>query len=200
MRRLLFRGRTWAFALTILLLAPVWGQPPRDASDPPAAAVAEPQDISILTRKLPDSSFQPLEMHNTLAQTDLSFFSGQLTYFTVPGEHSNVRFRRGEPVEFYLKIFLDAADPRAAFFPVKDPSRFTLFPTERDGGDRRVLLSDQGWSDVKRFAGRPLIARLFGVSSFVLAPSAPLEPGEYAVKYTFEDDERVRLFCFAVDP
>lgn len=197
----MFRHRCLALALSLALLAGSQPPPapPRDGSDPPAVAVPEPEEIGVLM-KLEKKGFRSLEMHHAQQDSDFSFFAGQLTYLTIPGLTSPVRYAAGEPVEFFLRVFLDLSDPRAAFFPVKDPTRFSLFRAERERRDRRVVLKDEGLGDVRRFAGSPLLARLYGQSGYRLAPSHPLEPGEYVVKYSFSDDDRYRLFCFGIDP
>lgn len=199
----MFRHRFLALSLALSM----WGQsqtlptpaPGKDASDPPAAGFAEPDEIGVLM-KLEKKGFRSLEMHHAQQDSDFSFFAGQLTYLTIPGTNSPVRYSAKEPVEFYLRVFLDLADPRAAYFPVKDPTRFSLFRAEREGRDRRVVLKDEGLGDVRRFAGAPLLARLYGQCGYRLAPSHPLEPGEYVIKYTFSEDDRYRLFCFGIDP
>ncbi len=201
MRYLLLRsGWLWAAVLG-LTLATASAQPPqRDASDPPVPAVAEPVDIGILMRSK-GPGFQPLEFHQALQSSDMDlFFAGQKTYLIIPGSRSSVRFAAQEEVQFFLKIFMDSSDPRAAFFPVKDPTRFALYTVELERNERRIVLRDDGFSSVRRDAGRPLIPRLFGQSSFVLVPNEKLAPGEYAIKYTDQrDDERYRIFCFGVD-
>jgi hypothetical protein len=160
--------------------------------------LTEPEDVGVLCRQ-EGSNFRSLEMHNAVTSSDFDFFGGQLTYVTIPGRESPCRYRSGEPVVFYLRVFLDLADPRAAFFPVKDPTRFSLFSLQRERHNRRLLLKDDGLTDTRRFAGAPLLARLHATSSFRMTPSDPLGPGEYAVKYSFPDDDRYRLFCFGVD-
>lgn len=181
----------------MLLSSWSWAQP----LDAPSSNLgqAEPEDVGIVFKRLPNGVFLPLEMHHALKDSDISFFSGQLTYLTIPNESSPVRFRRGEKIEFVLKVFLDSADPRAAFFPIKDPTRFSLFKMERERRDRRIVLRDEGFTDIRRNAGRPLLTRLWGQTSFLLTPSDALEPGEYALKYSFENEERFRVFCFGVD-
>lgn len=188
----------WAGCLTLTLSL---GTPLRAEEGAPSSppAVSEPEDVGVLVRRLGKDRFRPLEMHHAQQESDFGFFAGQLTYLTVPGERSPVRFAPGEPIEFVLRVFLDSSDPRAAFFPVKDPTRFSLYKMERERRDRRVILRDEGFTDIKRNAGRPLLIRLFGESCFLLSPGDPLEPGEYAIKYSFEDHDRVRLFCFGID-
>ena len=197
----MFRHRFLALSLAVARFGHTQPPPapPRDSSDPPAAAVAEPEEIGVLM-KLGKAGFRSLEMHHAQQDSDFSFFAGQLTYLTIPGTTSPVRFAARETVEFYLRVFLDLADPRAAYFPIKDPTRFSLFRAELEGRDRRVVLKDEGLGDVRRFAGAPLLVRLHGQCGYRLAPSHPLEPGEYVVKYNFPDDDRYRLFCFGIDP
>ena len=162
------------------------------------APATEPEDVGILFR-WDSQKFRSLEMHNAVASSDIDFFSGQLTYITIPGPRSECRYPSGASVDFYLRVFLDLADPRAAFFPVKDPTRFAIFRLEKERNDRRLLLKDEGLTDTRRFAGAPLLARLHGSTSFRLAPSEALTAGEYAIKYSFPEEERFRLFCFGVD-
>lgn len=161
--------------------------------------MAEPGDIGILMQNT-RQGFRSLEFHQALKDSDFSFFAGQKTYLTIPGSRSTVRYAPGEAVLFFLTVYLDSSDPRAAFFPVKDPTRFALYRVELDSDKRRIVLRDEGLTSVRRDAGRPLIARLFGKSSFQLAPSEALEPGEYAILYRDHgDDERFLVFCFGVD-
>lgn len=163
-------------------------------------AEVEPQEVGVLMKRTAPGQFQSLEIVNALKQSEFGFFSGQQVYFTVPGRHSPVRFRKGEMVEFYLKSFLDSSDPRAIFFPIRDPMKFTLFPSEEEGDDRRVLLEDNGLTSTDRKAGAPLNARLFGSASFVLIPTQNLGPGEYVVRYPLDNECGSRLFCFGIDP
>lgn len=193
MRRVLLRHRRLFYALILLALvgSAVFAQP--------AGEAVEPTDIGQLSKRTAPNQFQPLELMNAVRQSDIAIFN-QLTYFTIPGKRSPVRFRKGEPVELYLRIFIDSSDPRAAFFPVKDPNQFQLHRTEEDGDNRRVLLASEGFDYSKAYAGRPLLARLFGQASFVLLPTEGLAPGEYAVKYSIPGEScEYRLFCFGVD-
>jgi len=193
----------WALASALLcastLSLPLAAQPPRDASDPPVPALAEPADIGILMQST-RQGFRSLEYHQAQKDSDFSFFAGQKTYLTIPGSRSPVRFAPGETLLFYLSVFLDSSDPRAAFFPVKDPTHFALYQVQLDDDNRRIVLRDEGLTSVRRDAGRPLIARIYGKSSFQLAPSEGLTPGEYAILYRdASDSERFLIFCFGVD-
>ena len=181
-------------ALTLLTLIALGGALVAQQQPDP-----EPQEVGVLMKRSKPGHFQTLEIVNALKQSELGFFSGQQIYYTVPGRRSNVRFKPGEPVELYLKSFLDSSDPRAAFFPIRDPMRFTLFPSQEDGDDRRVMLEDNGFTTTNRKAGSPFNAQLYGQASFVLTPTSPLPPGEYVVQYPLDSEQGSRLFCFGID-
>ena len=156
-------------------------------------------DVGVLVRST-RAGFVPLEFHQALKDSDFAWLAGQKTYLTVPGTRSNIRFGPGEEVKFFLKVFLDSSDPRSAFFPIKDPTRFALYRLELEREERRIVLRDEGLTSVRRDAGRPLVPRIYGKSSFELLPTEQLSPGEYAIKYTDTgEDERFKVFCFGVD-
>ena len=96
-----------------------------------AQPATEPQDISVLMKRGAGGSFAPLEMRRAPRQVRGSLFGSTDSFLSVPGLASSVRFRAGEPVEFYLKVYLSTTDPRASFFPLRDPTKFTLFKLER---------------------------------------------------------------------
>lgn len=175
----------------------------------------EPEEVGILVKRTASNQFEPLEVLNVLPQSDTAFLANTLEYYTISGPHSTTRFRAGEPIEFYIKSFLDRDDPRAALFPVTDPTLFALFVTRPEGQDRRVVLDDDGSTSHAPNAGMPLLARLFGKASFMLSPTRPLAPGEYAIQYPLPgyaptpgsvhgpghgESHASRLFCFGVDP
>lgn len=179
-----------------------------------AEPVSEPEEIGILVRQVSAQQFQPLEMLNALPQSDTALLGGTLEYFTIPGSHSPVRFKAGEPVLLYIRSNLNPEDPRAALVPVTDPTLFALFRAREEGDNRRILLDDDGASSHAPEAGKPLIARPFGRASFVVAPVGTLSPGEYAVQYPLSpysptpgsvhpshgEAHGSRLYCFGVDP
>lgn len=180
-----------------------------------AETVLEPEDVGVLVKRTASSRFEPLEVLNVLTQADTAFLGGTLQYYTIPGPHSTTRFRAGEPVIFYIRSFLDRDDPRAALFPTTDPTLFALFFTRPEGQDRRVVLDDDGSASHAPDAGLPLLARLFGHASFMLSPTRPLPPGEYAIQYPLPgyaptpgsvhgpghgESHASRLFCFGIDP
>jgi len=72
------------------------------------------------------------------------------------------------------------------------------------GGQRPAADWPQTWSwnqldpsGLRRDGGSPLLVRLFGESSFVLAPTTPLAPGEYALSY---NNDNLVVYCFGVEP
>ena len=165
-----------------------------------AETVAEPQDLGLLLRKN-GAVFQPLELQRALKQDRAPFFSTtESTLLVVPGTRSPVRFAAKQPVEFFLRVFLNDSDPRAAFFPMRDPTKFSLIQLKVDGEERQMILTEVGLTYVNRQTGRPLLVRLFGEHSFQMTPGQPLPPGEYAVKFQESDGDKFDLFCFGVDP
>ena len=162
--------------------------------------VSEPQDISVLMKRAVNGSFVPLEMHRALRQTRGSFFGSTDSFLSVPGGASNVRFKAPEVVQFFLKVFLSTTDPRASFFPLQDPTKFTLFKLQAKDDHREVVLTESGALYTNREGGSPLLVRLFGESSFVLAPTTPLTPGEYALSYNPEGCDNLVVYCFGVEP
>lgn len=166
-----------------------------------AQPVAEPQDISVLMKQATGGVFSPLEMHRALRQTRGSFFGSTDCFLSVPGSASNVRYRKAEPIQFFLKVYLSTTDPRASFFPLQDPTKFTLYKLVSKDDHREVVLSESGALYVNRDGGSPLLVRLFGESSFVLAPTTPLAPGEYALSYNPGDNnDNLVVYCFGVEP
>lgn len=162
--------------------------------------VAEPQDLGVLLRKN-GAAFQPLELQRALKQERTPIFSTvQSTLLVVPGSRSPIRFSATQKVELYLRVFLNDSDPRAAFFTMRDPNKFSLVQLKSEDEERQIALTEIGLTYVNRQAGRPLLVRLFGEHSFLLTPSEPLAPGEYAIKYQQEDSEKYDLFCFGIDP
>lgn len=115
-----------------------------------------------------------------------------------------MRFKVNTPIVFYLRVFLDESDPRAGFFPLRDPTKFKLVELNADKEQRKMTLVKSGFTYTKRQVGRPLLVRLYGEHCFQLSPSEALAPGEYAVKYLREsedsdEEEQFELFCFGVD-
>jgi hypothetical protein len=144
--------------------------------------------------------FVPLEMHRALRQARDSFFGSSESFLRVPGSASHVRFQPTEPIQFYLKVFVSTSDPRASFFPAQDPTKFILFQLNSLDERREVVLTETGLLHVRRDGGRPLLVRLHGESSFVLAPTQPLPPGEYALRYEGTDCDDMVVFCFGIEP
>lgn len=150
-------------------------------------------------------SFVPLELQSALKQDRTSFFASTTEEFlVVPGAKSSVRFKVNTPIVFYLRVFLDESDPRAGFFPLRDPTKFKLVELNADKEQRKMTLVKSGFTYTKRQVGRPLLVRLYGEHCFQLSPSEALAPGEYAVKYLREsedsdEEEQFELFCFGVD-
>lgn len=164
----------------------------------------EPQDLGVLLYRQGDS-FPPLELQSAVRQERAPFFSTvSEEYLVVPEARSPVRFRAGDGLVFYLRVFLNDSDPRAAFFPLRDPTRFRLVEMQSHKDERRMTLVKSGFTYTNRQVGRPLLVRLYGEQCFQLTPSDPLPPGEYAVKYLLEDEdfdgEQFELFCFGIDP
>ena len=173
----------------------IWAQ---DAETP------EPQDLGVLLY-LKDGIFFPLELQSAVKQDRSPFFSTSSEEFlVVPGPKSPIRFKANTPFVMYLRVFLDESDPRAGFFPLRDPTRFRLISLEADKEQRKMTLVKSGLTYTKRQVGRPLLVRLYGEHCFQLSPSEALEPGEYAIKYQREDEDgdeqdQYDLFCFGVD-
>lgn len=164
----------------------------------------EPQDLGVLLYRKEDS-FLPLELQSAVRQERSPFLSTvSEEYLVVPGSRSSVRFRSGDGIAFYLRVFLNDSDPRAAFFPLRDPTRFKLVEMQSTKDERRMTLVKSGFTYTNRQVGRPLLVRLYGEQCFQLTPSEPLPPGEYAIKYLLEDEysdeEAYELFCFGIDP
>lgn len=170
------------------------------SSAQPPQPVSEPQDISVLMKQAVNGSFSPLEMHRALRQTRGSFFGSTDSFLSVPGPASSVRYRKADAIQFFLKVFLSTTDPRASFFPLQDPTKFTLFRLQAKDDHREVVLTESGALYTNREGGSPLLVRLFGESSFVLAPTSPLVPGEYALGYNVEACENLTVYCFGVEP
>lgn len=167
---------------------------------PVAQPVSEPQDIAVLMKQAKDGSFTPLEMHRALHQRRDSFFGPTDVFLRVPGAASAVRYRSSEAVQFFLKVFVSTTDPRASFFPLQDPTKFTLFKLQVHDDGREVVLTESGALYTNREGGSPLLVRLFGDSSFVLAPTTRLAPGEYALGYDVEHCDNLVVYCFGVEP
>ncbi len=162
--------------------------------------LTEPQDLGVLLRKNGEM-FHPLELQRALKQERTPIFSTvQSTLLIIPGTRSPVRFSASQKIELYLRVFLNDSDPRAAFFTIRDPNKFSLIQLKSEDEDRQIALTEVGFTYVNRKTGRPLLVRLFGEHSFLLTPSEALAPGEYAIKYQDEDTEKYDLFCFGVDP
>ncbi len=166
----------------------------------------EPQDLGVLLYRQ-GNTFAPLEMQSAVKQERSPFLAtSSEEYLVVAGARSPVRFQQGDGMIFYLRVFLDDSDPRAAFFPLRDPTRFSLVKLQvHERKERRMTLVKTGLTYVNRQVGKPLLVRLYGEQSFQLSPSEPLEPGEYAVKYLRDDEDdtdgdHFELFCFGVDP
>jgi hypothetical protein len=182
-------------ALVILLGSPSVAETP----------LLEPQDLGVLLYRQGDQ-FPPLELQSAVKQERSPFFSSVSEEFLVlPGARSPVRFQAKQAIVFYLRVFLNDSDPRAAFFPLRDPTRFMLVQLTTDKQERRMTLVKSGWSYTFRQVGRPMLVRLYGEQCFQLTPSEPLQPGEYAIKYLREDEdgldtEQFDLFCFGIDP
>lgn len=166
----------------------------------PAQPVSEPQDISVLMKQAGSGAFAPLEMHRALRQTRGSFFGSTDSFLSVPGGASSVRFKKTETLQFFLKVFLSTTDPRASFFPLQDPTKFTLFRLQAKDDHREVVLTESGALYTNREGGSPLLVRLFGESSFVLTPTTPLAAGEYALGYDVEHCDNLIVYCFGVEP
>lgn len=165
-----------------------------------AQPVNEPQDLAVLMRQGANGSFTPLEMHRALRQMRDSFFGSNDIFLRVPGPTSSVRFRSTEAIQFFLKVFVSTTDPRASFFPLQDPTKFTLFKLQPKDECREVVLTESGALYTNREGGSPLLVRLFGDSSFVLAPTTRLAPGEYALGYDVEHCDNLVVYCFGVEP
>jgi hypothetical protein len=166
-----------------------------------AQPTAEPQDISVVMKRVAGGAFTPLEMRRAPRQIRGSLFGSTDSFLSVPGLASTVRFRANEPVEFFLKVYLSTTDPRASFFPLRDPTKFTLFKLDSKEDHREVVLSESGVLYTNREGGSPLMVRLFGESSFVLSPTSPLPPGEYALSYNVEGcGDNPVVYCFGVEP
>lgn len=182
--------------LWLILLCPARAESP----------LMEPQDLGVLLYRQGDH-FPPLELQAAMKQERSPFLStSSEEYLVVPGARSPVRFKQGDGIVFYLRVFLDDSDPRAGFFPLRDPTKFMLVKLNVvDKKERRLSLVKSSFTSTTRQSGRPLLVRLYGEQSFQLSPSEALEPGEYAVKYLrededYNDDEQFDLFCFGLDP
>jgi hypothetical protein len=183
----LFFRRVLVFAFAVVVLAG-------------AEPVAEPQDISVLMKRTAGGGFVPLEMHRALRQSRGSLFGSMDSFLSIPGSTSAVRFKAAEPIQFYLKVYMSTTDPRASFFPLQDPTKFTLFKLDSLEERREVVLTEAGLLHVNRDGGSPMLVRLFGDSSFVLAPTQSLGAGEYALRYGGLDCDDMVVFCFGVEP
>ncbi len=163
--------------------------------------VVEPEDLGVILFQT-TQGFTPLEVQRAVAQDRSPFFSTvEERLLLLPGNQSPVRFRVQEPLEFYLRVFLNDADPRAGFFPLRDPNLFSIIRFERQRGERKFSLVRAGVTFVDRDVGRPLLVRLFGEHSFIMTPAQPLDPGEYALMYRDElYGQAYDLFCFGIDP
>ena len=186
--------------LTVLLMLSgnvCWAKSPRNAS------TSEPQDIGVLLY-LTGRNFVPLELQTAIKQDRSLIFSATTEEFlAIPGAKSPVRFKTNAAIVLYLRVFLDESDPRAGFFPLRDPNRFRLVRLENDGEQRKITLVKSGLTYTKRQLGHPLLVRLYGEHSFQLSPSEALAPGEYAIKYERDENEseadQFDLFCFGID-
>ncbi len=185
-------------ALLVLTSGTTWAQ------ETSANEVPEPQDLGVLLH-LQNQTFVPLELQSAVKQDRTSFFASTSEEFlVVPGAKSSIRFKVNTPIVFYLRVFLDESDPRAGFFPLRDPTKFKLVELKADKEQRKMTLVKSGFTYTKRQVGRPLLVRLYGEHCFQLSPSEALEPGEYAVKYLRESEDsdeegQFDLFCFGVD-
>lgn len=199
-RQTLVGKQFWKILLAFLLLSSsVSFAQKRDKTTP-----SEPQDLGVLLF-LKSGNFVPLELKSPVKQDRSHFFSATSEEFLViPGPKSPIRFKTKAAVVLYLRVLLEEQDPRAGFFPLRDPTRFRLVRLDADQEQRRMSLVKSGLTYTDRQVGRPLLVRLYGENSFQLSPSEALEPGEYAIKYQrdVEDsskDETFDLFCFGLD-
>jgi hypothetical protein len=119
-------------------------------------------------------------------------YGGGEGYFEVPGETSPVRFKEGQNLEFVVLVATQQSDPQEII---------RLFSWRGERGVRRLTIDKAGSMGLSskylmNQSQVPLNATKYGKSSFKVASTEVLPPGEYTLSAPGTEDR----FCFGVDP
>jgi len=110
-------------------------------------------------------------------------FGGYRVVAEVEREHSSLRLKAGQTLEFVLQL------PWGV-----DPLKMRLYRLEAKDGKRQVVFGSATLMTAKIGYFQVNVTR-FGEHSYKFAPANPLTPGEYA----FITENLQEVFCFGVD-
>jgi hypothetical protein len=183
------------FSLLLLAALPQATTPPSSPSVTTIQApsgITEPEDISVVHYLDAKNQPIPLEMHRAQFQSRDRAFRGSQEMLIVAGTTSPVQFHEGEVPRFVVQVLL----------PMQLPTEYELFPLviRKKERQRAVVLTDQGFWTENGSRGFHLRVRRYGQNSFLILPSSPLPPGEYAFKYGLAAWKSKDLYCFTVLP
>jgi hypothetical protein len=160
----------------------------------PTLSGQEPEYVGTFCLRNPTTGgLTPLERQSgtsAISVTAMGFGGGE-SYIRVNGERSSLRLQEGSEAEFVV----------LAESQNTDPQQFAqLFALDVIDGERRLPMTrvasmGLGARSVANNNQMALVATRFGKSSFLIKPSEPLGPGEYA----FVGPVTGVGFCFGID-
>jgi hypothetical protein len=169
-------------AMCMLVALPLLAQ---DASTP-----EEPEYINNVFRLDANGMLKALERQTSRAEGKYTFpVFGMRNTLVISGEHSPVRFKADENLEFVVRVAQRDVDPH-------DSIQFFAFKPSK--GKRELLLQTINLTVKRRDQENAVafVATKYGQFSFRIRPESRLPPGEYAISTTSTND----AYCFGVDP
>lgn len=157
----------------------------------------EPQDLgAVFLLRGSASELVPLEARRAVYESNGGLLSSS-EELKIREARSPVRFLVGDSLQFVVRTSVNENDNR--YFDPHDPKLYALYKLEPGRSERRLILSEQGLTSSNSAPGAYLVrVRPYGSNSFMLIPSEPLTPGEYAFRYG-QGSDSLDLFAFGVD-
>lgn len=158
-------------------------------------AVREPEYLgNFFSLDSATGNLNPLERQTPMHKIRVKAmgYGGGEGYFEVPGETSPIRFKEGQNLEFVVLVATQQSDPQEII---------KLFSWRGEKGVRRLTIDKAGSMGLSsKFllnqSQVALNATKYGKSSFKVAPTEVLPPGEYTLSAPGTEDR----FCFGIDP
>jgi len=165
------------------------------ASGSNTRAVREPEYLgNFFSLDSATGTLSPLERQTPMHKIKVKAmgYGGGEGYFEVQGETSPIRFKEGQNIEFVVLVATQQSDPQEII---------KLFSWRGEKGVRRLTIDKAGSMGLSsKFllnqSQVALNATKYGKSSFKVAPTEVLPPGEYTLSAPGTEDR----FCFGIDP
>jgi hypothetical protein len=195
------------------------------AAEGVATARVEPEEVGAIHLLDPRTGqLVPLEYRRGVNANRQSGFTNR-EMLEVPGLRSPVRFKAGTPLEFVVRVLVQA--PGLMVWPTppqltvpkgpggetvsmpenrlalvfKDPSNYDLLRLDPNAksGNRELILNRKGFVNSTGSFGIFVLLKRWTDSSFHLRPAESLPPGEYAFKYGLTPEDCRELHAFGID-